>query len=117
MKILKKESVNDSIYEKQLEEIKSLSTFHRGPGFELIGGSPLYSALQYLLSVIPDSSEIETDTMARYIEATKNVIDIADELSAKAVMLHQSAKAAKDLAKQIKSDTEEQNDTFISLEE
>lgn len=115
MKILKKESVNDSIYEKQLEEIKSLATFHRGPGFELIGGSPLYSALQYLLSVMPSNTD-SSDEMARYVEATKNVIDVAHELSAKAVMLHQSAKAAKDLAKQIKSDIEEQNDTFISLE-
>lgn len=117
MKILKKESLNRSIYENQLEEIKSAATFHGGPGFELIGGSPLYSALQHLLSVIPDSSEIEPDRMANYIEATKHVINMADELSAKAVMLHQAAKAAKELAKQIKSDIEEQSDNFISLED
>lgn len=122
MKILKKESVNDSMYEKQVQEIKREASFNNGPGYETISGAYLSTSLQILIQFLSDLDEdasaiVNNDRyLTKYIEASNSIIKIADDLSDKAMSLHQAAKAAKDLVKQIKSDIEKSTDTYINLE-
>lgn len=123
MKILKIESYdNAETYKAAFNDIVKRASFGAGPGYELISGSSLTSELNLLINIIAKNSDnfsniVNDDNVkADYIDVSKDVLAIADDLSAKAVMLHQAAKAAKDLVKQIKSDIEKSTDTYISLE-
>ncbi len=124
MKILKLESYdNIETYKTAFNDIVTRASFGNGPGYETISGAYLSTSLQILIQLLSDldgdvSAIVNNERyLTKYIEASSSIIEIADDLSDKAMSLHQAAKAAKDLVKQIKSDIEKSTDTFISLEE
>ena len=124
MKIL--ESANSYIdkYETKLDDIAKIAKFGKGPGYPLIGGSEIVTALESIIrSVEVDMRADRIDSLddyhlsRRYGKRFDYIFKCADELISQASDLVEAAKQAKTLASKLKSDIEKANDTFIKIEE
>ncbi len=123
MKIL--ESANSYIdkYEAKLNDIAKIAEFGKGPGYPLISGSEIITALESIIRTVDvDMRADRIDSLddyhlSRYAKRFDYVVKCADELISQASDLVEAAKQAKTLASKLKSDIEKANDTFIKLEE
>lgn len=123
MKIL--ESANNYIdkYETKLDDIAKLAKFGKGPGYPLIGGSEIVTALESIIRTIDvDMRADRIDSLddyylSRYGKRFDSIFKCADELISQASDLVEAAKQARTLASKLKSDIEKANDTFIKIGE